>query len=162
MEFNVNFFLLQLVTFAIGLWLSWLIFIPYLKNWMQSRQKRIEDQLANAEKRQKESEALKADFDKKVKELEQSTAEILQKTRQEAGRAKDETVQAARKEAELILTEARKAIESERQEVTQTLQKEVGALAVAIAEKIIRSSVDGKVQEKLIRESVRELGAKKD
>jgi F-type H+-transporting ATPase subunit b len=162
MEFNVTLFILQAVTFLIGMWLSAKIFLPYINGWMESRQKHIEDQLANAEKRQKESEALKADFDKKIKDLEHNTAEILQKTRQEAAKSRDEAIQAARKEGELILADARKAIESERQQITQDLQKEVGALAVAIAEKIIRSSVDAKVQEKLINESVKELSVRKN
>jgi F-type H+-transporting ATPase subunit b len=162
MEFNTTLFILQAVTFLIGMWLSSKIFLPYLNGWMQSRQKRIEDQLANAEKRQKESESLKADFDKKVKELDQNTVEILQKTRREATQSRDEAIQAARKEAELILADARKAIESERRQLTQDLQKEVGALAVSIAEKIIRSSVDAKAQEKLINENVKELSVSKN
>jgi F-type H+-transporting ATPase subunit b len=162
MEFNLNVFLLQLATFLIGMWLSSKIFIPQLKRWMQSRQKHIEDQLATAEKRQKDAEALKAEFESKVKELELNTAEILQRTRKEAAQSRDEAIHAARKEAELILAEARKAIESERQSVTQSLQKEVGALAVTIAEKILRASVDAKVQEKLVKEGVKELEARKN
>ena len=162
MEFNLTLFALQAVTFLVGMWLSSKIYLPYLNGWMQSRQKRIEDQLANAEKRQKESESLKADFDKKVKELEQNTLEILQKTRQEATKSRDEAIAAARKEAEMILADARKAIESERKQLTQTLQKEVGVLAVSIAEKIIRSSVDAKLQEKLINENVQELSLNKN
>ena len=162
MEFNLTLFALQAVTFLIGMWLSSKIYLPYLNGWMQSRQKRIEDQLATAEKRQKESESLKADFDKKVKELEQNTLEILQKTRQEATKSRDEAIAAARKEAEMILADARKAIESERKQLTQTLQKEVGVLAVSIAEKIIRSSVDAKLQEKLINENVQELSLNKN
>lgn len=162
MEFNLQVFILQLATFIVGMWLSKLIFLPYLKGWMSERQKRIQDQLATAEKRQKDAEALKAEFENKVKELEQNTADILQRTRQEATKSRDEVVQMARKEAELILSDARKAIESERQEVTQALQKEVGALAVSIAEKILRTTVDAKAQEKLVQEGVKELGARKN
>jgi F-type H+-transporting ATPase subunit b len=162
MEFNLNVFLLQLATFIAGMWLSSKIFLPQLKGWMESRQKRIEDQLTTAEKRQKEAETLKADFEKKVKELEQNTADILRQTRQDAVHSRDEVIQVARKEAELILAEARKAIESERLAVTQSLQKEVGNMAIAIAEKILRSSVDGKAQEKLVQEGIKELGARKN
>ncbi len=162
MEFDLNVFLLQLATFLLGMWLSAKIFLPYLRKWMSDRQKRIEDQLATAEKRQKDAETLKVEFEKKVKELEQNTADILQRTRQEAAKSRDEVIQAARKEAELILSDARKAIESERHEVTQSLQKEVGALAVAIAEKILRASVDAKAQDRLVQEGVKELDARKN
>lgn len=162
MEFNLTLFILQAVTFLIGMWLSSKIYLPYLNGWMQSRQKRIEDQLATAEKRQKESESLKADFEKKAKELEQNTSDILQRTRQEATKSRDEAIQAARKESELILADARKAIESERQQLAQDLQKEVGGLAISIAEKILRSSVDAKAQSKMIDESVKELSVRKN
>ena len=86
----------------------------------------------------------------------------MQKTRLEATQSRDEAIQAARKEAGLILADARKAIESERQQLAQDLQKQVGALAVSIAEKIIRSSVDAKIQEKLINDNVQELTLNKN
>src|SRR5579871_5704842 len=161
MEFDQSVFWLQLATFVVGMWLCSKIFLPQLRQWMTDRQKRIEDQLATAEKRQKDAETLKAEFEKKVRELEQNTAEILHRTRQEATQHRDEVIHAARKEAELILSDARKAIESERREVTRSLQQEVGTLSVAIAEKILRGSVDAKAQEKLVQEGVRELGARK-
>ena len=162
MEFNLTVFFLQLVTFFLGMYLSSKIFLPQLKGWMENRQKRIEDQIAAAEKSQAIAADLKAEFEKKVKTLEQNTADIMQRNRKEAAQVRDETIQAARKEAELILADARKAIESERQAVTQALQKEVGVLAVNIAEKIIRSSIDAKIQEKIIKDSIQELGARKN
>jgi F-type H+-transporting ATPase subunit b len=162
MEFNLTVFLLQLGTFLVGMYLSSILFLPQVKEWMDNRQKRIEDQIAAAEKSQAVAADLKVEFEKKVKTLEQNTVEILQRNRQEATQARDEVIQAARKEAELILVDARKAIESERQAVTQALQKEVGVLAVNIAEKIIRSSIDSKIQEKIVKDSIQELGARKN
>ena len=103
MEFNLTVFLLQLATFLVGMFVSTKIFLPQLKEWMESRQKRIEDQIASAEKSQAVAADLKAEFEKKVKELEQGTVEILQRSRKEAAQARDEAIQSARKEAELIL-----------------------------------------------------------
>ncbi len=162
MEFNANVFWLQLLTFLAGMWLSSKIFLPYLRGWMESRQKRIEDQLATAQKRQEESEALKAEFAGKLKDLENQTVEILQNTRQEANRAKEEIIQASRKEAELMLSEARQVLQSEREAATLALRRETGALAVSIAEKILKSSVDAKAQDKIVQDSLRELGSRKN
>lgn len=162
MEFNVSVFLLQLATFIIGMFLSALVFLPYLRGWMADRQKRIEGQLATAEQRQKESEQIKADLEKKMKDLEQKTTETLQTARREADRMKEEIVQTARKESELTLADARKVIESERQAASATLQKEIGALAVSIAEKIIRASVDAKVQDKIVQENLQSLTSRKN
>ncbi len=162
MEFSLDVFLLQLATFLVGMWLSSKIFLPQLKAWMDAREKGITDQLATADQRQKEAEGLKAEFEKKVKALETQTVEALQKARQEANHMREEIVQTSRKEAEMLLSEARKAIESERREVTQALQKEVGQMAVTIAEKIVRSTLDAKVQDKLVQEGLKELGARKN
>jgi len=162
MEFHPDVFYLSLATFLIGMWLCSLIFLPQLKAWMDARQKGVEDQLATADRRQKEAEALKVEFETKVKALEGQTVETLQKARQEASKMKDDIVQTSRKEAELLLSEARKALESERREVTQALQREVGQMALDIAQKVVRSTVDAKVQEKLVAENLKELDARKN
>ena len=97
-----------------------------------------------------------------MKELEIKTTETLQTARREADRMKEEIVQAARKESELTLADARKVLESERKAASATLQQEIGALAVDIAEKIIRASVDAKVQDKIVQESIQGLNARKN
>jgi F0F1-type ATP synthase membrane subunit b/b' len=51
---------------------------------------------------------------------------------------------------------------AEKKAALQAVRAEVGGLAVTIAEKILRSSVDAKAQQKLIDESLKELGAKKN
>ena len=162
MEFSVNVFVLQTITFLIGMAISSVIFLPLLKGWMKSRQKRIQDQLDAAEARQKESEALRAELDRKMKDLDKNTSDILQKTRVEAAKQSEEMLQNSHKAAEQIISEARKAMDSERQAVVQSIQKEVGGLAVSIAEKILHSSVDAKAQEKLIQEGLKELNASKN
>jgi F-type H+-transporting ATPase subunit b len=162
MDIKLSVFLLQWATFLLGMLLSAFIFLPYLKGWMKDRQKRIEDQIKTAENLQKNAEDLKADFEAKAKSLEKTTVETLQRARDEASKLREEINHNARKEAELIISDARKAIESERQAVTQAIQKEMGTLAVSIAEKIIRSSVDAKIQEKIVQESLKELGTRKN
>ncbi|HEY5038537.1 MAG TPA: F0F1 ATP synthase subunit B [bacterium] len=162
MEFHVSVFILQFATFLLGLWASAVLFLPYLNRWMSDRQKRIESQLKTAETRQKEAEDLKTDLERKMKDLERSTSDILQKTREEAAKTSEVILQNSHKAAEQILSEARKAMESERQAAFLVLQKEVGALAVSIAEKIIRSSVDDKVRGKIVDESLKELGTRRN
>lgn len=66
------------------------------------------------------------------------------------------------KKRDLFLADARRTIENESQAVSLALQKEVGSLAVSIAEKLIRSSVDAKVQDKIVQESIKEINAQKN
>jgi len=46
--------------------------------------------------------------------------------------------------------------------VVKEFQKEMGALAVAIPEKIVRGSVDAKAQDRIVAEAVKEMGARKN
>jgi F-type H+-transporting ATPase subunit b len=162
MEIDLNIFLLQLVTFCLGMFISAKLFLPYLRGWMEKRKKHIADQILNAEILQEEAAKLKEDLVWKLKDLDRNSADIIRAARNEAETIKEEIVQSSRREAKRILTEARQALESERRELSQSLQNEVGALSVAIAEKIMRAAVDQKVQSKLVEESLKELNPSKN
>jgi len=162
MEFEANIFILQLITFGLGLLLAYFIYVPYLRGWMTDRRKSIEGQIEQAAKNQKDAEALKLDLERKMRELDEKTQQTLAQARTEADKARNEMVAAARQEADRILTDARVALEQEKQSALQAVRKEVGGLAVSIAEKILRSSVDAKAQQKLIDESLKDLSANKN
>jgi F-type H+-transporting ATPase subunit b len=162
MEFQSNIFILQLITFGLGLVLSYFIYVPYLKGWMTDRRKNIESQIESAAKNQKEAEALRLDLERKMRELDEKTQSTLAQARAEADQQRTDMVNAARKESDRILEETRVSLEQEKKAALQAVRAEVGGLAVTIAEKILRSSVDAKAQQKLIDESLKELGAKKN
>jgi F-type H+-transporting ATPase subunit b len=129
---------------------------------MEKRKKHIADQILNAEVLQEEAAKLKEDLAWKLKDLDRNSADIIRAARNEAETIKEEIVQSSRREAKRILTEARQALESERRELSQSLQNEVAALSVTIAEKIMRTAVDQKVQSKLVEESLKELNPSKN
>jgi len=162
MEFEASIFYLQLITFSLGLLLAYFVYVPYLKGWMTERQNRIASQLEEAAKNQKSAEALKTDLDRKMKEMDAKVQQTLADSRAEADKARQEAAANARKEAEKILADTRAALEQERHDTLLAVQREVAALSVAIAEKILRSSVDAKAQQKLIDESLKELTSKKN
>lgn len=162
MEFNLNYFILEMITFVIGLTLSAFIYLPYLKGWMAKRRDRIETQLAEAEKRHQEAEKLKADFEARSRELEARIGATLKEAQVEAQKTREEIVLSARKESEKIMFDAHAMIDAEKKSVVKEIQKEMGTLAVAIAEKIVRGSVDAKTQEKIVAESIREMGTRKN
>jgi F-type H+-transporting ATPase subunit b len=162
MEFNLTYYVLEMITFVLGLTLAAFIYLPYLKGWMSNRQKRIETQLSTADQRQKEAEKLKADFEARARELEAKVSATLKEAQVEAQRTREEIVLAARKEAEKILFDTHAMIEAEKKGVVKEIQKEMGSLAVAIAEKIVRGSVDAKAQERIVAEAIKEMGAKRN
>jgi F-type H+-transporting ATPase subunit b len=162
MEFHPTIFFLQLITFTLGLVLAYFVYMPYLKGWMTERRDRIAGQLEAAARAQKAAEDLKAEVDRRSREMDAQARNALAEARAEADRSKAEIVGTARREAEKLVADAREAMSQEREAVVREVRKEVGALSVAIAERILRSSVDAKAQQKLIDESLKELTAKKN
>ncbi len=162
MEFNATYYVLEMITFLLGLTLAAFIYVPYLKGWMTKRQQRIETQLAAAEQRQKEAEKLKADFEVRARDLEAQVGATIKEAQAEAQKTREEIVLSARKEAEKIMFDAHAMIEAEKKSVVKEIQKEMGAMAVAIAEKIVRGSVDAKAQDRIVAEAVKEMGARKN
>ncbi|MGH7738784.1 MAG: F0F1 ATP synthase subunit B [bacterium] len=161
MEFDLKIFGLQLVTFLLGLVLSAKLFLPYLRGWMEKRRQYIEEQITSAETSQKEAERLRLELDQKIKELDRKTSTIIRAARNEAETIKEEIVQSSRREGSRILAEARLALQSEQEELKQSLREEVVQLSVTMAQKIMRGSVDPKVQARVVDESIGELGPDK-
>lgn len=161
MEFDLKVFALQLATFAFGLFLSAKLFLPYLRGWMEKRKQYIEEQIQSAETFQREAERMRMELDHKIKDLDLKTSEIIRSARNEAETIKEEIVQSSRREAGRILNEARLALQSEREELKQSLREEVVGLSVTMAQKIMRASVDPKIQARVVDESIQEMGSGK-
>jgi F-type H+-transporting ATPase subunit b len=104
---------------------------------------------------------MRMDLDHKIKDLDMKTSEIIRSARNEAETIKEEIVQSSRREAGRILNEARLALQSEREELKQSLREEVVELSVSMAQKIMRSSVDPKIQARAVDESIQEMGTGK-
>jgi F-type H+-transporting ATPase subunit b len=159
MSFNFGVFALQLISFLLSMWIASKLFLPYLKQWMADRKKRIENQIQQAEEQQHQAEVLKSKFEQQLSELQEKVEMTLRETRKQADQEKEKIIKASREEANRILTETRILIEQQKKEMTKKIQQEVGGMALTIAEKLIRASIDSKIQEALVQKEISEMSS---
>ncbi len=110
-------------------------------NALEAREARIENALQKAEQAQKEYERLQKERDQLLAEARQHRDEILKEARSMKHQILEEARQKAIIEQKQLLEEAQRRIESEKQEALAALKKEVGVLAVNMAEKILRTQL---------------------
>lgn len=136
--------------FAMAVWFALLIAFAYKFIWpplmsaIDTRNKKIADGLAEAEKGkaalaegQKQKEVL-------MKEARQTATEMKVLNDKQAQAQIDEAKVQAKVEADRIIAAAYAQIEQEKQKAKEQLREQVAALVVAGAEKILKREIDAK------------------
>lgn len=114
---------------------------PIITGMVDERNAKINDSIRKAE-----------EAEMKLSSLAKEQEEMLERTRQEQARLNAEAValrdkmveqakESAASEADRILAQARERIEREQRDALAQMRKEVSAISVAVAEKIVRKSL---------------------
>lgn len=75
------------------------------------------------------------------------------------GKAKEaEIIQEAKAEAARIVERGNREVELERKKALDDMKQEIVSIASLMAEKVVASSIDMKVQDELIEETLKEMG----
>jgi F-type H+-transporting ATPase subunit b len=140
---NINLTLIgQSITFALFVWFCYRFVWPPLVNALAERKKQIADGLAAAERGQHAHELAEKRAAEHIKESKDQASEILSQAQKRASEIVDEAKGDARVEAERIIAGANAEIEQEANRAREHLRKEVVALAIAGAEKVLNREVD--------------------
>ena len=83
---------------------------------------------------------------------------ILSEARKKALANENKIVAEAKEEAARILERARVEAELEKQKLSDDVKKEIIAIASVMAGKVVSASIDTTVQERLIDETLKEMG----
>jgi F-type H+-transporting ATPase subunit b len=104
---------------------------------MEKREKMIADGLQNATDTQNEAKQLKADYEKALSGAKEQSSQIVDKAHAEAKKEYNRILSEANEKAGIMLENAKKTIEVERQQTMNTLQSEIAGLAMQAAKKIV-------------------------
>lgn len=137
--------------------LSYLLFNP-ARDFLEKRRKKIADELEQAALDQKSAAEMKAEYDAKLKAVNKEVDAILEEARRKAKRREAEILDEARAEAARIVERAGKEIELERKKALDEMKQEVVSIASLMAGKVVAASIDTKVQDALIDETLKEMG----
>ena len=155
---NINLTLLgQMITFALLVWVTMKYVWPPIMQAMQERQKKIADGLAAAERGQNEQKLAEERAAKLVHEAKQEASEIVSLAQKRASEIVEGAQNTAREEADRIKASATAEIEQEVTRAKEDLRKQVGAIAVAGAERILKKEIDAKAHDQVIEDLVAQI-----
>ncbi|MBV7416391.1 F0F1 ATP synthase subunit B [Aeromonas encheleia] len=130
---------------------------PPLIAAIEARQKEIADGLSSAERAKKDLDLAKANATDQLKEAKHQAAEIIDQANKRKAQIIDEAAVGAQAEREKILAQGRAEIEAERHRAKEELRKQVAALAIAGAEKILARQIDQAANSDIVDKLVAEL-----
>lgn len=133
-----------------------LVFKPVLQN-LQKRRDAIQNNIDSAEKQKNDAAQLKMEYEQKLSGVMKEREEILAKTHKDAARKETEIVEEARNEASRIRERAQRDITQEREKMQEELKQETVQLASAMAEKLMKHSIQAEDQKMLLDQAVKEM-----
>ena len=136
--------------------LSYLLFNP-ARDFLEKRRKKIAEELDQAAQNQKSAAEMKAEYEAKLKAVDKEAEAILEEARRKAKRREAEIIDEAKAEAARIVERAGKEIELERKKALDEMKQEVVSIASLMAGKVVAASIDTKVQDALIDETLKEM-----
>jgi F-type H+-transporting ATPase subunit b len=143
-------FLLLLV--VLGKW-AWK---PIVKQ-LQLREDSIANQIQEAQRRQKEAQELLEQYKAQLAAAQKEVEELLSRGRREAAQAREQIVAAARDEGQKAIDHAGEDIEQAKRTALRELYETTAMLAVDVAGKIIKKTLQPQDHRDLVEQSLQEI-----
>ena len=151
--------LMIIAIFFLFLILSYFLFNPARK-MLEGRKEKIRNELETAKTAMQSAQSLKKEYEAKLKDVDKEAEVILSEARRKALANENAIVAEAREEAARILDRARVEAELEKQKMSDDVKREIVVVASLMAGKIVSASVDSAMQNQLIDETLKEMGEK--
>ncbi|MDR2445160.1 MAG: ATP synthase F0 subunit B [Spirochaetaceae bacterium] len=160
LDFSVSFFFTLVNIAVLFIVLRAILFKPVTK-FMEGRTAKIKAEIENAAKERDEAKSLRLAYEEKVKNAGTEAAQLAKKTREAAEKQAELIISDAKAQAEDIIGGARKQILAERQAAFIAFRAEAATLVVAAAGRLLRrdfSDEDARAHAELV---LRELGGRR-
>jgi F-type H+-transporting ATPase subunit b len=157
---NLPGLLAQIVNFSVLLFLLYRFAYKPIVKLLDERAEKIRTSLDQAEKLRQESDEAQLAINARLDEARREGQAIVANANQVAERVRAEAEDAARREADVILTRARAEIASERDAALAQLRTQFADLTVLAAERIINRSLDKETHRELIERVLEESNAR--
>jgi len=148
-----------IAVFVLFLALSYFLFNPARK-LLNNRKEKIQGELETAKKDMEVAQGLKEEYESKLQNIDREAESILSEARKKALNNENQIIAQAKEEAAAILDRARREAELEKQKMSDEIKKEMISIASLMAGKVVSASIDTAVQNQLIDETLKEMGDK--
>ncbi|MFA9377762.1 MAG: F0F1 ATP synthase subunit B [Lachnotalea sp.] len=149
--------LLIISVILLFIFLSYILFNP-VRKLLEDRKNKVRNDLDIAVKEKEDAKTLKATYDTKLKDVHKEAELILSDARKQAIKNENKIIDEAKLEASKIIERANNEVELEKKRVIDDMKQEMIAIASLMAGKVVANAIDTKVQDTLIEETIKEMG----
>ncbi len=143
--------------FVMFVLLSYILFNP-VRNMLKKRQDKITSERETAKADMESAQALKAEYESKLKSVDKEAEVILSEARKKALGKEQQIVAEAKEEAARIIAHANDEAELEKKRVMDEVKQEIISVATVMAGKVVSQAMDTQVSDALIDETLNEMG----
>ena len=126
---------------------------------LQRREKDITERIQDTERRNREAKELEAHYKASLDRADAEAKQILARNLEEAARAREDLLAAARQEGNRTIEAAKAEIEMFKKAAIEELQQATAGMAVSIAGEILQRQLTPEMQEKLVEQSLTRIRA---
>lgn len=155
-EVNFGLFFWTWVVFLVLLFLLWKFAWPGILKATEERERKIRDQLFQAEKLNEEAKLALAGAQKTQADSRAEAQQLLAEARQAVEKEKASLVDRVKQEQDALLERTRREIAAEKEKAMLELRREAVDLAIGAASRVIGQRLDSEADRKLVLEYLKE------
>ncbi len=146
-----------IVAFAVVFFFVWRYALPALNRTLEARQAAIAGQIAEAEEAKAQAQSLLTDYEQQLADARARANAIVEEARSQGEQVKNDIIARAEAEADEMRRRARDEAAAERTRAEAELRREVAALSLDVAEKVVAGGIDRNAQQALVDRYIDEL-----
>lgn len=136
-------------------------FFEKIHNYTIARENEIKSSFESAEMTMQHANETLQKYEKQIDSAEAEKREIIALGKQRADVQAKSIIDEAKAEAEKIKSRAMEEIEQEKQKAVVEMQRQIAALAILAAEKILEKQINDAEQEEIVNKIIEQAGAGK-
>ena len=146
-----------IVTFLFLFGLLYYLVWPKLLAFLEERENHIRGSLEEAEKARREAERITAEYRNMISRAKTESVEIIRQAQEQSEKVREQLIAHAKTDAKSIVDKTIHELELEREKAVAELKTRAVNLSVAIAAKIITSSLTLEQQARLAHQALKEM-----
>jgi len=162
LDFNPQVFVVQIVTFAIGMGAIWALYLKPLGKHLRERREGIAKDLDSASAARAESDSLRAELKAERMRIADENRKLIEKSKVDAEAFRAELMAKAKSEHGALLKAGRAQIEAERADAVRKIREASAALIVEATEKLLEKNLNKTTQTALAAKFVKAIKVSKN
>ncbi len=154
---NGQMFVWQLINFALVGLVVWKMILKPLTQKMDERKKIIDESLDRAETIASQVVKSKEEYDVAISKAKADANVVLAEAKTEAESYKNKMKETTKAEIDSLVLAGKKQLAAERETMMKEVRAEIAGLVTGATEKILRTKMDDKTDQKLISDTVKSM-----